>query len=536
MLMKYDRILGKFIRRALWMNDPMSLEFRMFFMEMITEIRNLSGRSFNADITLSDLKRTITSITEKYPSLKSISLNTVIKTMNTMDSISKAGDLFSIASAVSASWLSIGTLFIGPLPYLLLKVFAPGRLKCGVIMGVGGLIGLELYDIKQLTPDREKMLIPNSAVISGVSAPVILLISILAPASMIFIKMTGILLSIFLFTVFLTGLGLKFLKGHKEKIREIPSGDDPFRFKTPPETSIISNFKLDVEESRFLFSLYHALALESIEITSDPKIKADKRIWIDKWKSDVENEISGGLVTDLELMKSVISGPLQQLSKFKIILILMECALYKPFFSLNDLPDISIPIRDSTIPLKSLNTLAQEMGVMFQPGNFRTVYQNSIRSLNSLNIIKQIVRGIALPSTYISAPFAVISNEIGIIKSPAGFDHSGIINSSELFIGGGIILEKEMHPLICKIAQSSSYSILCQAARLETIYKTIMPGSEDYHNFLKLVISLETDLRNSLVKKFNENSSDREELKGSVHFLEVSIKRAQERLKEVLKG
>ncbi|MGA2142124.1 MAG: hypothetical protein ABSG94_06835 [Brevinematales bacterium] len=539
-MLPVDRILGKFIRRAFWMNDPMSTEFRMFFMEMITEIRNLSGRSFNADITLSDLKRTITSITEKYPPLKRISLNTVFKTMNTMDSLSKAGDLFSIASAVSASWLSIGTLFIGPLPYMLLKVFAPGRLKCGVIMGVGGMIGLELYDLKQVTlragnmmnswPLPEKKRISPSALVSGISAIAIFLVSVFTPAGMIFLKITELLASILLFAVFLTNIGLGLLRSGKAAIHEMPTGKDPFKFRTEDDNSLISNFRLDGEEARFLFSLYYTLADESIENTPDHKIKADKRIWIDKWKSGVEEEIGGGLVTDPDIMKNVISGPMQGLSKVKTSLILMECSLFKPFFSLNELSDINIPSRDGVIPLKIIDELAKDFyGLYVKPAAFRTAYQEALRGLNSLNIIKQALQSFALPSI---APFTVIQNDTGLIKKPPVIGRDGMAGPVSHFIGGGVMLERDMHPLLCTIALTSSSSILYQSARLESAYRTILRENSSWNSLMEFITGVETELRGLLVRKFNEENGDREELKNSIHFLEVSIKRAKDARKQ----
>ena len=528
---KAGRILGKFIRRAFWMNYPLSLEFRMFFMEMITEIRNLSGRDFNADITLSDLKRTIISITEKYPSLKKISLNTVFKTMNTMDSLSRAGDLFSIASAVSASWLSVGTLFIGPLPYILLKVFAPGRLKCGVIMGVGGLIGLELYNIKQAPAAEEKRCLSVFTILSGLLVPVIFFISIFAPGGLILLKIAGIILSFLFLFIFLAGLrsGL-FAAAAAEKL-SLHSANGDFLFKPAAENSIFSQFRLDKEEARFLFSLYYALSEESVETTPDHKIKANKRIWIDKWKSDVENEISGSLVTSPDIMKRAISGPMQGLSKFKITLILMECSLFKPFFPLKDLSDIAIPLKESVIPLKRFNGLALEMGVAASPEIFRKAYQTAIGCLNSLNIISQVIRSIASPSMYSIVPFAAIQNDTGIIKTSTIINLSGTGSPADFIIGGGVILENEMLPLLCGIAETSSYAILTQAARLETACKTIISELPDYAAILEEMISKETSLRNAFVKAFNEKVSDREELKASIHFLEMGIKRLRETLK-----
>ena len=86
-------------------------------------------------------------------------------------------------------------------------------------------------------------------------------------------------------------------------------------------------------------------------------------------------------------------------------------------------------------------------------------------------------------------------------------------------------------PLLCGIAETSSYAILTQAARLETACKTIISELPDYAAILEEMISKETSLRNAFVKAFNEKVSDREELKASIHFLEMGIKRLRETLK-----
>jgi hypothetical protein len=513
-------LIGKFIRRALWMNDPLSLEFRMFFMEMITEIRNLSGRSFNADITLNDLKRTITSITEKYPSLKKISLNTVIKAMNTMDSLSRAGDLFSIASAVSASWLSVGTLFLGPLPYVLLKVFAPGRLKCGVVMGVGGLIGLELYNVKEVPPALSARSVPPFTVLAGVSAAFFLLAASLPFNAPVILKITGFLVSFILFIVFLSGL---VLDRTRPKNADKPSEDSPFLLEAPADGSIFSQFRLDDEEARLLFSLYYALSDENIESTSDPRIKANKRIWVDKWKRGIEGSINGKIVTSPVLMKKALTGPVKSMSKFKKALILLECSLFQPFYPLNDLADIVIPPRENTIPLKRLAALAEDFGAEIAPGNFRTVYRDSMRALNSLNVINQIVRGLSSTSFYPDAPFAVVRT---------GINRSGMVSLASLIIGGGAFLDSETFPLLAGIAENNSYAVLAQAARLETVCRTVLKDLPDFAQNLESVIRYVVEFRGVLVKSFNEKEADREELRDSIHFVEMSIKRIMEILRK----
>ena len=264
---------------------------------------------------------------------------------------------------------------------------------------------------------------------------------------------------------------------------------------------MISNFRLDSEEVRFLFSLYYDLAEQGVENTPDHKIKADKRIWIDKWKSGAEEEIGGGLVTDPGILQKVISGTMQGLSKVKTALILMECSLFKPFFSLSDLSDINIPPREGVIPLKIIDELALEMnsGFSIKPAAFRTAYQEAMRGLNSLNIIKQALQSFTLPSI---APFTVIQNDTGLIKKPPVIGRDGITGPASHFIGGGVILERDMHPLLCTIALTSSSSVLYQSARLESAYRTILRENGNWDSLMEFVIGVETELRGLLVKKF----------------------------------
>ncbi len=540
-----NRIIGKFIRRAFWMNDPTSLEFRLFFMEMITEMRNLSGRNFNADITLSDLKRTLTNITDKYPALKSISVNTVFKTINTMDSFAKAGDLFSIASAVSASFLSIGTLFIGPLPYMLLKIFAPGRLKCGVIMGLGGLIGIELYDIKPLQFPPVKKRMPYIAIASGLSVPVLISLALFLDKAPVLLRISSFACSIFLFLIFLAGIGLFRLESKKEPPMSDTPGPDTFDFQPDGEDSLFSNFRLDPEEARFLFSLYYQLTEDGIEAVSDPGIKANKSIWLDKWKNNVEKELHSSLAAGREVLKKAIFGPMQKLPRIKISIIFMECALFRPFFPLEELTGLSIPGGINSISLKSLNDLALEMGVPLSPGQVRNIYHSAVGALNTVNILKQMAQNFISPSLSRIPPIAVIQSEAGIVKTSGSVNIAGAGSlpglkgltegADNYIIGGGIMLEKELFPLLCRISAASSYSFLCQAARLETVFRIVLNDLPDYPELLESLIELLKNLRIIFIKSYNIRGLGSEELRASLHFLEIFIKRTGDLLRQVNK-
>ncbi len=529
-----NEIIGKFIRRAFWMTDPQSAEFRLFFLEMITELRNLSGRDFNADITLDDLKRTVSNITDKYPVIKKISLNTVFKTLNAMDSFAKAGDLFSIASAVSTSFLSIGMLFIGPMPYLLLKVFAPNRLKCGVIMGVGGLIGLELYDTKPTPVIRKRNKFSPATIISGIFFTVLLLLSIFLIQVPFFYRLLTFLCSGILFLFFISSLSLDIFNLNSRKKTKDPADHEIFQFNINTDRTLSSHFKLDNEEARFLFSLQYTLAESNIEMTVDPKIKGNKRIWLDKWKTSIEAEISRKLVTSRAILEEAIFGPMQRLSKLKRNLIYLECALFKPFFPIVELKNIVIPEKERTISQNNLTELSRSMNITIPPKIIQSTYQSSIQTISVVNLIKKITQSLITPSFGGFAPFSVIQDYTGLVKTSTAVSIGGIgkipkkkdliTQENSYIIGGGIILEKEMFPLLSQIAEYSSNAVLSQLARLAASFKLFSGELPDYINQLESMLTLETQLRDTLVKVYNNKGADREELRQSIHFLEMGIK------------
>src|SRR5208337_3190656 len=116
-----------------------------------------------------------------------------------------------------------------------------------------------------------------------------------------------------------------------------------FTFDKSEDTSIESNFILGKEEARFLLSIFYFLAMESIESSPDHKIQANKRIWIERWKKGIENEISAPVETDRAVLKDAVSDSIKALYPQKISLMFLESSLYRPFFPILDIPDIIIP-------------------------------------------------------------------------------------------------------------------------------------------------------------------------------------------------
>jgi len=532
-----NKILSKFIRRAFWMNNPNSNEFKLYFLEMVTELRRNSGRQFNADITLEDVKRTLTSLTDKYPILKNISLNTIFKTINTMESVSKAGDLFTIASAVSTSFLSIGMLFLGPLPYLLLKVFAPNRLKCGVIMGLGGLICIEIYNIQdyeeiKITGLKRRKEISISTMISGILL-ILNTIFIFYPGLTFFYKTSLIFTSFFILAFFIASLGFDIWKS-KRFIKKISPNGTQFNFKVGESEDLETNFKLDVEESRFLYSILLNLIESNIESTQNSRIKGNKRIWLDHWKTQREAEIGVSLVSDKAIIDSTIFGEFQKLSRMKRFLMYMECALFIPFSSVSDLR-LSIPEKGKFFSNKDLESLSKQMNINISPKTIQQSFYSALNSIGSISVISKIVESLfkisSLTTPIIIQPYSSLL-KASVLTSLRLKKGRGDLLPPEntFFLGGGILLSPDMDNFIIQFSEQSSEFTLFQLSRIDAFVNVY--SKETKNKIAVALLKRATNLRNNFIKHYNLKARGKEEIKKSIHYLEVFIRRMEIILKK----
>ena len=334
------KVIEKYVRRALWMTNSNSGEFKLFFLEMVTEIRGLSGRDFNAEITLEDLTRAMSALSERFSWFRKITLNDLLKTVNAADSISKAGDLFAIASAVSLAFLSSGMILAGPFPYILLRIFAPGRLRCSVIMAIGGLVASELYgmqNIPELTRNLDENQ-PEKAHKSPWKLVWALFGILLLAGGFAFwyyqakpAFLPGLLAGI-VFLVFLVPAAfyVLFLFGSnrvKGELR-IHKNEVDLLFREDQESGLESFFLYPAEQ-RLLFLLRLYLLRQDCEKEKDHFISGEKRLLMEEWFHRHSATFPGAVESEPTVEFIREAGRI--LPAFKKNLILCDTALWNPY-------------------------------------------------------------------------------------------------------------------------------------------------------------------------------------------------------------
>ncbi len=536
-ILEANKIINKYTKRAFWMNDPLSGEFKLFFLEMVTEIRKISGREFNSDITIEDLKRTLQNLTEKYPLSSNVSLNTVLKTLNAMQSLSQLGDLFSIASAVSISFMPLGVLFTGPVFYIFLKLFAPQRLKCGVIMGIGGLLASELYNNNPgfynkpiLIGKKQGLSLPSFAF--GFLALLTGIVLFLFKLDWISRLLIGSFCAVSLILLFIwTGIDLSRTK--KIKNQKAESDNQIFHFQINTSRDFSEQFRLDNEEARFLFSLLYFLTVSNINDTQDSKIKGDKRIWLDKWKSDIEIQLGRKIVTERKILEEAYQDCVQYLSKTKISLIFIECVLYSPFFVINNLHGLKIQRKERTLNQKILDEIGKSLNLDYPAKKILSYYSFVVQSIGALNILKKIAESVFSEGFKI----AILQENTGPVSASTSLTFSSgespddktedSFQENSFIIAGGIVINDDFFQNLLQSADFNSGFILNQLARMETVLKIIIPDQKDPVLILNKIINKYINIRDKMVKLFNQSEKTREELKKSIHYFESSIRRIE---------
>ena len=530
-----NKIIDKYTKRAFWMNNPLSNEFKLFFLEMVTEIRKASGREFNFDITLEDIKRTLQILNEKYPLTRNVSFNTILKTLNTMQSVSQLGDLFSVASAVSISFMPLGVLFTGPVLYIFLKFLAPQRLKCGLIMGIGGLIALELYNTNPgfynkpvLTAKKNTFSVPPA---------VFGCLALITGALLFFLRMEllyRILIGIFTginITLFILWICIDLSRSGKIKKQKEEYDSQVFHFQISTSHDFPFQFRLDNEEARFLFSIQYYLSEKNINDTQDSIIKGNKRIWLDKWKSDIENTIGRSIVTDWKVLEEACRNSLDYLSKTKTSLIFIECVLYRPFYEMNIMPGLKFPGKERRLKENLLTDLGKILGQDYPVKKILSYYREALNSISAVNMLKKIIESFFTSGARIS----ILQESTGMVKSSTMIypDESKSDRNAEAFrdisfiICGGIIINENLNKHFLQAASYDSGFALKELARLESALKTIFENQPVPYEISDNIITMYINVRDNMIKMFNQSERGLDELKKSVHYFETAIKRIE---------
>ena len=531
-----ESIIHKFVKRSMWMNNLQSDEFRMYFLEMVTEIRRLSGRDFNADFTLEDVKRTVLYITETYPLTGKVSVNTVFQALDSLQSLGKLSDLQMIAIAVSSYMMSAGLAFIGTGAYLFLRIFGYDRLKCVTAMGIGGALALELYGVRDeaieatvpLHRQRQTNVFGIASVLVGVVG---LITAIVIPADFI-VKAIFSAIGVVGVAGFIGAMVFNARNSEWKAAAVETDARKSFSFRKSYYDDALTQFRFDTEEMRFLHSLEFMLTQDNIEKTADSLYLGSKRIWADKWKSMTERRFGYELMTDREELWNTVDVPAQQLPKVKKGILFVECALFRPFYPMEKSDRTDIPMRERSNSDATLNELSKRLSINISAKDTIAKYRQAMRDFEMRGIFEKVVKdlfqvGFKLPIVYKNS----MENEQVITATMTVAGSKAEATENVYVAGGGVCCREEYLPILKEYAQHDAAMPMNQLAKLDAVMRLILVSNPCGEQYVRSILSEQASIRNELIRAYNAMPTDKDELKKAIHYFEVAIRKTEDILK-----
>jgi hypothetical protein len=510
------------MRRAMWMSDPMSAEFRTYFYEMVTEIRRLSGREFNADATLSDLHHALSRLFERFPAAGQISLDSVLKAADSIGTYSKLTDLLAVSTAVTSVFLPAGAVFVGGAVWMVLRTFAPSRLKCALAMGIGGVLASDLYRIPEPPPGKAER---EQSVFPAILLPIILLAAgALFPLGAVFLRMPaaaflGTLLFGVLLVLLAAALLIFTLLARMKRTDPEPSRAElarAFTFETadPLTSSVRFLFAPGPEERRFAASLSWHLASAAIERAPGVTEQAEMRLRLERWKAATETMQRAPLMTSASAFSSALRQASREMPEPRRLLILADCALQSPFDGLEEPGGKQLSSRTRRIPPELLESAARELSVKLDFKRLRAAYAGAITAIDATDTWKKILGGLTGGVSKNPAGYLVLP----VTTAPLAFP----VRDGEGSIAGGYAFLSSAD--VVKTALSSPEALRSALAKLEAVWKLleVRPGADIWA--LEILEGLRA-ARELIAREANIAGQGKEELRRALRFYESSVRR-----------
>lgn len=337
--------------------------------------------------------------------------------------------------------------------------------------------------------------------------------------------------------------------------------------------SFISEFGLTLKQTCLLFSLERQIVLDDI-MNSKVKKKLEeanqKQLWLDKWDTHL-NEFLNHLGENQNVLIDITKvDPYKlyeeienkrDLSEIKTwrYLILLECTLFTPYYSLGSNEDENESTTDKI--KKIFNGLSLDESIQkFSLKNICTLlgidqkyidifikqYQQSLRSLSGFWTKVLIIGGVGMVAAVAAALF-LINPIAGFFAAPglagaAAFSAGmaalgggaiaaggfGIAGGFAVLIGGAMVLGGGAGAGIGALASATPQIVLTELAKIQVVLKEIVLGiQKDTKLMQEIIMQLHNnvgEMQQEIIKLKLENDQNKEKIKNLEESIEYMKK------------